>query len=121
MIYRFIGLCFSFAISVSALVAQDSKVIIVPEKGGNIIESKPTVVSGSTTITGSPESHVKAAYRTWEQKCDSFEKKLMRNNGKNLLVFDCGEAKKSVETQQSGPVYTYKSSANYKIRVVAGK
>ena len=120
-----LSLSFGFLFLIQGLHAQtttkiegDSKVIILPENNGRILEPKVFVESGTAIVAGSPEGGMKPAYRTWEQKCESLENKLSRNNGKNLMIFDCGEPQKTVETHQSESIYTYKSKATYKIRVI---
>jgi hypothetical protein len=118
------SICFAFALSflisdTTTKATGDSKVIIIPD-GGHTYREAPEVFvkSGSADIIGSPEANLKAAFRTWEQACDSWEKKMSRLNGKNLMSTNCGEPHEATRTHQSETTYSYKSKGTYEIRVI---
>lgn len=96
----------------------DQRVIIVDtESKSNAINPAPFVESGSDIIAGAPQENLKAAYRSWEEKCEIWKKDLDRLNGKNLLIRSCGSAKTRTEKIQLATYYTVESKAEYKIKV----
>jgi len=103
-----------------ALISQDSKndrTIVIQESTGRPAPEL-VVESGTDVVSGSPEENIKAAYRKWEQACRSWKNELRSLNGKNLLHSSCGSPKRSEEVRNSEKIYTYKSDAKFKIRVV---
>ncbi len=99
---------------------KDGKIIVIGETPGKIVTGAPKVFveSGTENLTGSPEAHIKAAYRTWQSACSEWKKELKRLNGSNLMVSSCGTPSRAQETIQSEKYYTYTSKAHYKIRVI---
>ena len=108
----------SVKVSDSKGLSENGTLIIQKSDEKFLQAPKVFVESGSDTISGSPESHLKAAYRTWETACQKWKAELRQNNRDNLMIASCGEAERSVETLQSEKVYSYKSKGTYKVRVI---
>jgi hypothetical protein len=126
---KWIAIFFALGFGFNSVVADEvttskptdsnSKVIVVQKGDERLLQApKVFVESGSDEISGSPESNLKVAYRTWEQKCTEFKAELKGQNGANLMVASCGTPTYSSETIQSEKVYTYRSKGTYKIKVV---
>ncbi len=99
--------------------SKGNRTIVIQESQDKLLQAPEVFVeSGSDTVSGSPESHIKAAYRTWQTACKEWEAKLKSYNGNNLMMASCGDAQRTEESIQSEKIYTYKSKATYKIRVL---
>lgn len=104
---------------VRAEASDESQVIVIEKNKGHLKKSEPRVFveSGTEELAGSPESHPKAAYRTWNQACQDWKAELQKLNGKNLMVSSCGRPSMSSDKVQSEKSYVYRSKGTYKIRV----
>jgi hypothetical protein len=114
----FLSVTFVYADEITTSTGKD-KVIVVQKGDEKLLQApKVFVESGSDDISGSPEDSVKAAYRTWDQKCTEWKSELKRQNGSNLMIASCGTPTRNQDTHLSEKTYSYHSKANYKIKVV---
>lgn len=117
----FVGALGFYPIKADEVVTSaDKEKVIVVQKGDERLLQAPKVFveSGTDEIAGSPEGNLKAAYRTWEQKCEQWKSELRHQNGNQLMIASCGTPTHSHEVLNSDKIYTYRSKATYKIKVV---